>query len=88
ASFYADFQRAVGGGQINSVYDKGIIVTGGTFSDDSLYIVRSNATSSLPAQAQLYFTGTAVNGFGMATFYLRLFVPYNGPAYARFSILN
>ena len=86
ASFRADFQGANGLGKITSVYDYGISVIGGTFSSQSLTINRANATSSNPAQATLFFIGTATGDFGQSTFYLRLYVPYTSGAYARLTV--
>lgn len=88
ASFYANFQGANGFGKIDSVRDIGIITAGGTFSDQRLSIERQTATSSSPALATLFFIGTVTQSFGSATFYLRLYVPYNGGAYAKLSVLN
>ncbi len=88
ASFYADFQGSRDHGVIQRIYDYGIVVAGGTFSNPSLSLVRANATSTQPAQAQLFFIGTATGSFGQATFYLRLFVPMGRNPYVTFSVLN
>lgn len=88
ASFYADFQGSADHGVIQRVYDYGIIVVGGTFRDVSLTKVRENATSTLPALAQLFFIGSAVGGFGEATFYLRLYVPKARQPFVQLSVMN
>ena len=88
ASFYATFEGTPTSGKIYDVWDEGIIVAGGTFSNESLTIVRSEATQSDEALAQLKFTGSVVGGFGQATFYLRLHVPYGTAPSASFSVLN
>lgn len=88
ASFYADFQGSTNFGRIDAIRDWGIVVVGGTFNLNDFSIVRSSATSSSPAEARLFFTGTVVDGFGSATFYLRLYTPYSGPSYARLAVLN
>lgn len=88
ASFYADMQGSTGFGSINAIRDWGIITAGGTFNLHDFSIVRSNASSTNPAEARLFFTATALQDFGQATFYLRLYVPYSGLPYARLAVLN
>lgn len=88
ASFYADMQGSTGLGRIDAIRDWGIITIGGTFNLHNFSIVRANATSSIPAQVRLFFSATALQNFGQATFYLRLYVPYRGLPYARLSVLN
>lgn len=87
ASYYADFSGSTQSGTISRVYDYGISVVGGTFSNASLYINRKNASDN-PAQATLKFEGKAIKSFGHSTFYLRLFVPKGSSPYCEFSILN
>ena len=87
ASFYANIEGTKTMGRINKIYDYGITVIGGTWSDVSFTITRSNATStSVPAEARLYFVASAVDQLAMSTFYLRLYVPMGSGAYANFSI--
>lgn len=88
SSFYADFSGSKGSGEISKVYNYGIQVLGGTFSDASLAIERRRAEMNRPAVARLFFTGTAVNNFGQSTFYLRLYVPTGSYPYATFNIIN
>ncbi len=88
ASFYADMQGSTGFGKISAIRDWGIITAGGTFDFHDFSIIRSNASSTSPAEARLFFTATALQNFGQATFYLRLYVPYSGLPYARLAVLN
>lgn len=85
-SFRADFEGSnTGEGKISSVYDPGVTVAGGTFSNVSLEIQRQVSDYNNPAKAQLYFEGTVTGGFGQSSFYLRLFVPHSSSAYCEFS---
>lgn len=85
AGFYANLQGG-SGGKITDVWQPGITVFGGTFADQSLWIQNNQASAGSPAEAVLYFVGTAVESFGSSTFYLRLYVGMSGMPYARFSI--
>ncbi len=86
ASYYANFEGSTGFGYISSVYDRGISVLAGSYSNVSLSIVQSYATSTSPAQARLFFEYSSIGNAVNSTLYLRLFVPYNGSPYARLSI--
>ena len=88
ATFYADIEGTSTTGKINRVYDYGVTVMGGTYSDAILSIARNTATDSNPAEAKLFFSATAVGNFGQSTFYLRLYVPKGEGAYAKFSMPN
>lgn len=70
------------------MYNYGIQVLVGTFSDASLAIERRYAERNRPAVARLFFTGKAVNDFGQSTFYLRLYVPIGEFPYATFDMIN
>ena len=76
ASFRANMSGSVGSGSISKVYDYAITTIGGSFSNQSLRINRSEATKSYPAQATLFFTATSIKDAFKSTFYLRLKVPY------------
>ncbi len=74
------------GGKITSVWQPGITIVGGTFTNSKLWIQNGQASDNRPAEADLYFESSAVGNYAASTVYLRLYVGMKGMPYARLSL--